>query len=145
MDKKELQHRAGITLIEERRFGDTEETLLRKRLQRLNAILEQEEQEETDTDNSDSSEDTEKQDDDHYGYEVNRDGEEMDRDSGVSTDNCKSELASIHDELLSCWSDMRKCLMKCAQDGQDTPDAMRTAIDKLGRTLESLEKLVGDL
>lgn len=142
MDKKELQHRAGISIAEENRFGDTDETLLRKRLLRFGVILEEEE---TDTENSDDSEDTEKQDDDNYGYEVNRDGEEMDRDSGVSTDNCKTELASIHDELLSCWSDMRKCLMKCAQDGQDTPDAMRTAIDKLGRTLESLEKLVGDL
>ncbi len=142
MNKKELQNRAGIILTEEDGLGDTDETLLRDRLRKFGVILEEEEK---DTENSDDSEDNDEQDDDHYGYEVNRDGEEMDRDSGVSTDNCKTELASIHDELLSCWSDMRKCLMKCAQDGQDTPDAMRTAIDKLGRTLESLEKLVGDL
>ncbi len=143
MDKTELQRRAGI-LVDEKGYGDVNESLLRGRLRNLDYIIMEEEDEDKDTENSDdNSGDEESR--DHYGYETNRDGEEMDRDSSMDADNCKRELSSIHDELLSCHSDARRCLMQCATDGQDIPDTLRTAIDKLGRTLESLEQLVGNL
>jgi hypothetical protein len=147
MDKTELQRRAGI-LIDELGSGDLNESLLRGRLRNVEFILSEDEDENNSTqDNDDTGNDDNGNDEsrDHYGYETNQDGDEMDRDSGMDADNCKSELSSIHDELLSCHSDARRCLMQCAKDGQDIPDTLRTAIDKLGRTLESLEQLVGNL
>jgi hypothetical protein len=134
MDKKELQYRAGIVPIVENTYGDSNETLLRQRLQRVAAILEDEEE---------STDDSGEKNGDRYGHEVDREGDEIDRNSGLSSENCKGEIKKIHDSMLICWTDLRKCIMDCTTDGMDIPDTMNTSIDKLGRAIEELEQLAG--
>ena len=73
-----------------------------------------------------------------YGYETDNSGNEKGSSPAV-----KTEIATLHADMMDCWSSLRKCIMDCTIDGTEVPSTMRTTIDKLGRTIEGMEELAG--
>ena len=98
----------------------------------LSGMFESDDNEDDESDSEDTSNDAD------YGYETDSDGKSKDSNNAV-----KSEMASLHSDMMDCWTSLRSCVMDCTNDGVEIPSTIRTTIDKLGRAIEEMEQLAG--
>lgn len=104
------------------------------RIKELAGFFESDDREDDESD----SKDNEAENKADYGYETDKGGNEKGSNPAV-----KTELATLHADMMDCWSSLRKCVMDCTIDGNEVPSALNSTIDKLGRAIEEMEQLAG--